>query len=271
MAPRSRRRIEWGSLIALPMGVGLMATGYALEGHRLGVLLQASAALVVFGGTLGAVLVSHPPRQAWLALRAARQAFSRRDVDLSVLGTDVVGMAMRVHRQGTRALESEVETVQDAFLRNGLMLVSDGSTGETVTRALRVEKLACDANEDAAARVWESAARYAPTLGALGTLMALVPAIDAGQEWHTLGHAAATGLVAASYGLGSAYLLFLPVAGRIREHSATAARGRELVTEALHAIGERTHPRLVAERIRPLAGNLPSFEDIETLARVVRH
>jgi len=261
-ARRARARLQSGSLAALPLGLGVLAAAQALDGGSVRALVSLPAAMVVFGGTVAAILVSYAPGQVARALRDAWRAFHGPQETPAALSGRLIGLAVRAHRHGPAALEAELAGVADPFLRSGLALAVDGVSAETLARVLTLEKLARAADEDEPARIWDAAAGYAPTLGILGAGLGLIHVL---QQLHTpggLGAGVATAFVATVYGVGSANLLFLPVAGRLREQATRAAHRRELIAEGLVAISERTSPRLVVERLRPLVPDTPTVEEV---------
>jgi chemotaxis protein MotA len=114
------------------------------------------------------------------------------------------------------------------------------------------ERRARDADDEAPARVFEAAAGYAPTLGILGAVLGLIQVMQHLSEPGALGAGIATAFVATIYGVGSANLLFLPIAGRMRERAETASRRRDLIAEALFSIHARMNPRMVAQKLKAL-------------------
>ncbi|HEY0876798.1 MAG TPA: flagellar motor protein [Vicinamibacterales bacterium] len=258
----SRRRFQWGSLAAVGAGILIVVAAQALDGGTFSALLQGPAALIVFGGTCAATLVSYSPSTVLDALRAAARTF-REDVDdLDELSAQLVGLSIRAHRRGLLDLESEVDTLQDPFLRNGLALAVDGVSSEMLREALNVERLAHEAREEVPARVFEAAAGYAPTLGILGAVLGLIRVMEHLATPAALGSGIAMAFVATVYGVGSANLLLLPMAARLRERSAAASRRRDLITETLIDVQQRINPRLVAQKARVFANTLPRVDEI---------
>lgn len=257
-----RRRFQWGSLAAIGVGILIVVAAQALDGGTFRALLQGPAALIVFGGTCAATLVSYSPSTVLDALRAAARTF-REDVDdLDALSAHLVALSIRAHRRGLLDLESEVDTLQDPFLRNGLALAVDGASSEMLREALDVERLAQESREDVPARVFEAAAGYAPTLGILGAVLGLIRVMEHLATPSALGSGIAMAFVATVYGVGSANLLLLPIAARLRERSAAASRRRDLITETLIDVQQRINPRLVAQKARVFANALPRIDEI---------
>jgi chemotaxis protein MotA len=257
-----RGRIQWGSAAAIAVGVAIVVVGQALDGGTFSALLQGPAALIVFGGTCAATLVSYSPATVREALRAAADTFRGSDDNLDELSAQLVALSIRAHRRGLLALEAEADAVEDPFLRNGLALAIDGVSSDTLRDALNVERLAQESREDVPARVFEAAAGYAPTLGILGAVLGLIRVMEHLATPAALGSGIAMAFVATVYGVGSANLVLLPIAARLRERAATASRRRDLVTEALIDVQQRINPRLVAQKARGFSSGLPRVDEI---------
>jgi chemotaxis protein MotA len=250
---RRKRVLDVASLLTLPLGVVIVLAAQWLEGGAPRALLQGPAALIIFGGTCAAVLVSYSPREVGRALRAVAATFERITDDTDVLMSRLVAIASRAHRKGLMSLETEIGDIDHRLLRDGLTLIVDGTSIEVLRDMVATERRAREADEEMPARVFEAAAGYAPTLGILGAVLGLIEVMHHLTEPAALGSGIAVAFVATVYGVGAANLLFLPLAGRIRERAAFAGRRRDLVAEALFAIHARTNPRLVAHKLKVLS------------------
>jgi len=262
--PTRRRRFQPASLLAIPAAMGVVLGTQLIDGGSLGALLQPTAALIVFGGTLAATLISYAPGAVFDASREALRSFAGRDEDLASLSSELVAMSVRAHRSGMLALETELDRVEDDFLRNGLALAVDGVEPALLRDMLTTEIRARETIDDEPARIFESAAGYAPTFGILGAVLGLIHVMQGLGTPGALGGGVAVAFVATVYGLGLANLLLLPLAGRLRERALAAGRRRELILEAVVALRGRMHPRLLAQTMRGLA---PSMTVAETASR----
>lgn len=266
MIGRAMRRggggVDLAGIALAPLGIALVAVAQAGDGVDVTTLLQGPAALVVFGGTLSAILTSFSLSEVCNAIKAAARSFEGADNDRQQVAASLVALAIRVHRRGLVAIEPDIETVADPYLRHGLTLAVDGTPIETLRELLALERHARYAEEESAARVFESAAGYAPTLGILGAVLGLIDVMKHLAEPAALGQGIAVAFVATVYGVGAANLLLLPIAGRIRARAAAQARRWELMTEGICAIQQRLHPRLVAHRLRAFARDMPRIDEI---------
>jgi chemotaxis protein MotA len=260
---RKRRiRFDIAAILLAPLGIGVVVLSQIVDGVALRSLLHGPAAAIVFGGTLGAVLISFTPGEILAACRAAARAYRAAEDDSNALAATIVALSLRAHRRGLMTLDDEVDTIEEPFLRDGLMLAVDGTPVEILRDMLTTERHAREADEDLPARVFEAAAGYAPTMGILGAVLGLVRVMEHLTAPGALGPGIAVAFISTVYGVAAANLLLLPVAGRLRERAAGADRRRELMSEGIYAIHEGLNPRLVAQRLRVFATTMPKIEDI---------
>jgi chemotaxis protein MotA len=250
---RKPRRFDLSSLLMLPLGVVVVLGAQLIEGGSPQSLMQGAAALIVFGGTMAAVFVSYSPREVLAAIRSVADTFRVPDTTTDKLTQRLVAIAGQAHRKGVMTLENDLPGIEDPFLANGLAMVIDGVAIEALRDLTITERRAREADDEAPARVFEAAAGYAPTLGILGAVLGLIQVMQHLSEPGALGSGIAVAFVATVYGVGSANLLFLPLAGRLRERALAASRQRDLIAEALFAIHERMNPRLVAQKLKALS------------------
>ena len=257
----------FGSLMAIPLAVGVVLAAHGLHGGTLRSLLDPAAALIVLGGTLAATLVTYSPLAVFGALRAIIAAFRAPESDTQALSRELVRLAIRAHRHGVVALDAELDRIRDPFLRNGLVMAIDGATPDALRDIMLAEKRAREADDELPARIVESAAGYAPTLGIIGAVLGLIQVLERLNTPGALGAGIAVAFVATFYGVGLANLVLLPVAGRLRERALQASHCRDLMLEALAGLQQRVNPRLLAQRMRAFVPELPGIEEIAARAR----
>jgi chemotaxis protein MotA len=252
VAARPARAYDTLSLIGLPLGVAMIVGGHVLEGGKLGSLLQGAAALIVFGGTLGAVLLSHPMpdvREAW---RSLRYVFVD-DLPSSSHLLDAIGrLAIKARKDGILSLEDELDSLADPFMRRGLRLAVDGTNPTALRNMLEAENDGREEYETAPARVYEAAGGYAPTVGILGAVLGLIHVMENLSDPGKLGAGIAVAFVATVYGVGSANLILLPIAAKLRGRALRRARRREVILEGVLAIQEGQNPRVIDQKLRGL-------------------
>jgi chemotaxis protein MotA len=252
-----KRRLDLTSALGVPLGLGFILIGQVLEGGALHSLLQTTAAVIVFGGTLGAVLVSSSladVKGAWRSLSSV--LYDEEVPEDEMIGT-MTRLATKARRDGIMSLDDEVDDIADPFMRRGLMLAVDGTNPSTLRTMLEAESASRDERDEAPARVFEAAGGYAPTIGILGAVLGLIHVMENLSDPNKLGSGIAVAFVATVYGVGSANLLFLPIAAKLRSKAARQAKRRELILEGILAIQEGLNPRLIDQKLRGLIGTDP--------------
>jgi len=248
----SRRRSDLISLAGVPIAIGVVLLAQALDGGSARSLWQPTAALIVFGGTFGAVLVSFSVQAVVGTMAAVVDAF-RGQIDAEPIVQRLVGYAIASRRSGVVALEVEIDRTSDEFLRNALMLVSDGTTPKITRQILDIENHSRRAVAEVPADVLETAAGYTPTLGILGAVLGLIRVMQNLGDPSKLGTGIAVAFVATVYGVGAANLVLLPLATKLRGRARDEALHREIVIEGMVALQEGLNPRLIEQQLRSFA------------------
>lgn len=249
-----KRRWDLTSVVGVPLGLGLVLIGQALEGGAFNSLLQTTAAVIVFGGTLGAVLLSCSLSDVKRAWRSLSSVFFEDEAPADELIGTITRLASKARRDGIMSLEDEVDHIGDPFMRRGLMLAVDGTNPSTLRAMLEAESFSRDEIDEAPAKVYEAAGGYAPTIGILGAVLGLIHVMENLSDPNKLGAGIAVAFVATVYGVGSANLLFLPIASKLRGKAGAHAKRRELILEGILAIQEGLNPRLIDQKLRGLLG-----------------
>jgi chemotaxis protein MotA len=252
-----KRRLDLAAVLGVPIGVGFVLLGQVLEGGKLHSVLQLTAAIIVFGGTLGATLVSFSPGDLRRAARSLRDVFYDLEPPIEDVIATLTRFATKARKDGIMSLEDDVERVADPFLRRGLGLAVDGTNPATLRAMLEAESQSRDEIDEVPARVYEAAGGYAPTVGILGAVLGLIHVMENLTDPSRLGAGIAVAFVATVYGVGSANLVFLPIAAKLRDRATRNAKRREVLLEGILAIQEGQNPRLIDQKLHGLLGTDP--------------
>ncbi len=238
------------SIAGLLLGLAAIIGGLMLEGGHPASLLQVTALLVVVGGTAGAVMLQSSAQQFSDAMRMARWVFKPPVHEPKKLIARVSGWSQIARRSGLLALETAIDASREPFERKGLQLLVDGAEPNVLREALELELNAFEARHRAAARVWEAAGGYAPTVGILGAVMGLIQVMENLTDPAKLGAGIAVAFVATIYGVGLANLVFLPIANKIKTLVAREVSLREMLIEGLVGIANGENPRSIEIRLQ---------------------
>ncbi len=237
------------SLIGLAVGLMAIIGGQILEGGHIASLLQPTAFLIVIGGTFGAVMLQSPLPVFVRGIRMGAWVFNPPILPQSELIAAVVRWGQTSRREGLLALERQMADVADPFARKGLQLLVDGVEPQNLREVLEVEIDNYEQQMKLAARVWESAGGYAPTIGILGAVMGLIHVMENLSDPTKLGGGIAVAFVATIYGVGSANLVFLPVAKKLLAHVQRLVTLREMMVDGLVGIANGDNPRIIESRL----------------------
>jgi len=237
------------SLVGIALAAVAIIGGQLLEGGSLGSLLQLAAFLIVMGGTIAAVMVQSPLQVFLDGARLGKWVVLPPSFDAEGAIRQIAEWAALARRDGMLALENQLPGIVDPFMRNGMQMLVDGFEPERIREALEVETVAWEERRRAAAKVWEAAGGYAPTIGILGAVLGLIHVMENLSDPAKLGGGIAVAFVATVYGVGTANLVFLPIANKLKMLIARQVRLREIIADGLLGIANGENPRVIEGRL----------------------
>lgn len=238
------------SLFGLLVAFSGIIGGQLLEGGAVSALLQTAAFFIVFGGTLGAVMLQTPAKIFVAGLKMGGWAFFTPKMDLQGLAYQLTAWSSLARKEGLLMLESQVKNIQDPFLVKGLQLLVDGNGAEKIREVLEVDVSVYEESCWQGARVWESAAGYSPTIGIMGAVLGLIHVMQSLGDPTKLGEGIAVAFIATIYGVGFANLVFLPIAGKLKMIVMQQLVMREMAIDGLVMIANLESPRFIENKLR---------------------
>ncbi len=248
-------RFDFATPLGVLLGLAGIIGGLIAERGEPADIGQATAALIVIGGTLGAVLVTTPGPAFTAAIRRFADLFVVRSPPAPATIERLVEFATKARKQGIVSLEADAERVPDAFFRKAMNLAVDGAPLQDLRRQMELEIAIEERRAESAARVYETAGGYSPTIGIIGAVMGLIQVMKQLDNLEEVGHGIAVAFVATIYGVGLANLLLLPAAGKIRARAGELAQYRELVLDGVTAIVEGLNPKLIRMKLEAYLDN----------------
>jgi chemotaxis protein MotA len=230
-----------GAILAI---TGIIA-GLLIEGGSLRQILQPTAALIVFGGTMGAVLLQFPLTTVGAAFRRMTHVFRAPRKENDTLVQQLVAFANKARRNGVVSLDADLASIQDPFLKQALMLAVDGTEPAELRKIMRVSLDSRTESDDRLPSVFESAGGFSPTIGILGAVLGLIQVMQHLDNIQEVGRGIAVAFVATIYGVGAANLFFLPFAGKMRIQLRDEHLRREMMLEGVISILEGMNPRML--------------------------
>ncbi|HLC41342.1 MAG TPA: flagellar motor protein [Methylomirabilota bacterium] len=252
--------MDFGTLLGVGVGLGAILASVLLEGGYLGSFLNLSAFVIIFGGTLGATTISVSLAEIKRLPELLKKTFKINQLQSpAVVIESIVALSQKARREGILSLQDELEkTIRDQYLANGLQLVIDGADETIVREVLRTEIERMRQRHRNGANTFQTMGGYAPTMGIIGTVMGLVHVMQGlGGSMEELGKGVALAFVATLYGILSANLIFLPIAGNLKAKSEEEVFLREVMLEGVLGIQAGQNPFILDQRLRAYFQNLP--------------
>ncbi len=253
--------MDKSSFMGVIVGLGGIMLGLLLEGGKLSQVIQPTAAIIVFGGTMGAVLLQYPMPVVASAFRRLVQVFLERKLDPQRTVQQLVVFANKARRHGMISLDADLTSLSDPFLKRALMLAVDGTEPQELRKMMQLEIDNQAEYEDNIPKVFESAGGFAPTIGIIGAVLGLIQVMQHLDNINEVGKGIAVAFVATVYGVGSANLFFLPSSGKLRLRIREEQIVREMTLEGVVSILEGMNPRMLESK---LIGFLPESPKAKT-------
>lgn len=247
--------MDKSSLIGIVLALGGILAGLLLEGGNLSQILQPTAAMIVLGGTLGAVMLQFPMPVVAQAMRRFGSVFVTPKQNPQETIRCLVDYAQKARRAGIVSLDAELPLITDPFLKKSLMLAVDGTEPEELRKIMELELDNQAEYEEQVPQVFESAGGFAPTIGIIGAVLGLIQVMQHLDKIDEVGRGIAVAFVATIYGVGSANLLYLPVAGKMKLRIREEQIIREMTLEGVASILEGMNPRMLEIKLLGFLGD----------------
>jgi chemotaxis protein MotA len=238
------------TILGLLVAFGSILGGNVLEGGHLSSLYVPVAALIVYGGTFGAVLVQNDMGVFMKAMKRVGWAFITPKVDLEGTANKIVEWSNIARKDGLLGLEGKIEEEDDEFTKIALQMVVDGTDANTIIGIMdiRIEMMEKDYKESM--KVWEALGGYAPTIGIIGAVLGLIHVMGNLSDPSALGGGIAVAFVATIYGLVGANILFLPPGNKMHAISELMILEKSIILDGLSAITDGDNPRNIETKLK---------------------
>ena len=242
--------MDKASVGGIALAVCGITAGLLLEGGNLGQVLQPTAAMIVLGGTIGAVMIQFPLPTVLAAFASLVRVFLERKRDGQAVIRELVGFAQKARKEGIVSLDKDLDRIDDPFLKKSLMLAIDGTEPQELRKMMELELQNREEQEEKIPMVFESAGGFAPTIGIIGAVLGLIQVMQHLDKMDEVGRGIAVAFVATIYGVGAANILLLPSAGKLKIRMREEQVAREMMLEGVVSILEGLNPRMVEIKLK---------------------
>jgi chemotaxis protein MotA len=241
--------VDLATILGIVLALVGILVGQAIEGGSVLQILQPTAAMIVFGGTLGATMIGFPMSVMKQAAADLLHVFKEVAVDPSGVIDEVLKLAHKARREGIISLEKDVEGVSDDFFKKAIMMAVDGTEPKELRQTMEIELQYMEERGEHSAKVFEAAGGFAPTIGIIGAVLGLIQVMQHLDNIDEVGKGIAVAFVATIYGVASANILFLPAAGKLKFKHRKEMIIKEMMLEGTLGILEGQNPRLIEVKL----------------------
>lgn len=238
------------TIVGLIFGIGAIIYGNIMEGGHTDSLMIFTAFFIVFGGTLGAVMVQTPLSVFILSLKRASWMIMPPTTDSKAMIEKIVEWSQLARKEGLLSLQEASEEETDPFSKSGLQMLADGNEPQAMRSVLEVELSMTEHKDMLAAKVFEGFGGYSPTVGIIGAVMGLIHVMNNLSDPAALGPGIAVAFVATIYGVGLANLIFLPMASKLKVIIGGQSQYKEMIIDGLVCIAEGENPRNIDNKLK---------------------
>lgn len=250
--------MDIATIVGIVLAIGAIIGGQALEGGHLSSIMQLTAFIIVMGGTIGACCVQNTLPVVIKAIGSLGLVFGGTQIDTKGTIKLILDLATVSRKQGLLALEGKLKDIKDPFFKKGVQLIVDGTDPKAVHEILEIEVEHHEETEVMAAKVWEAAGGYAPTVGILGAVLGLIHVMENLADPSKLGGGIAVAFVATVYGVASANLLFLPLGSKIKRKIKKRMETQHMILEGAIGVLSGLNPFVIEERLKAFVQDEPT-------------
>ncbi len=241
--------MDFGSTIGIVFGFALIIVAIQLGGG-VTFFIDIKSLMIVAGGTISATLIQFPLGRVFGVISVVRNAFTEKNINPNQTIEDLVGFAEKARREGILSLENSLEEVTDDFLKSGIRLAVDGVEPELIKDILNTELAFIEDRHKIGQNIFQAMGSFSPAFGMIGTLIGLVLMLQTMEDPSSIGPAMAVALLTTLYGAVAANVVFLPIAGKLKNRTAEEILVKEITIEGIMSIQSGDNPRIVRQKLQ---------------------
>ena len=226
-----------------------------LLGGNLSSFFNIPSVMIVFGGTIASTMITFPMSEVKKIPTLLKYALSKDKVDIQKNIDDIIRLANVARRDGLLALENVIDEMESPFMKNGIMMIMDGTDPEIIKTVLETEIYFMGERHGDGKKIFEAMASYAPAYGMIGTLIGLINMLVSLSDPDALGPAMAVALITTFYGVVLANMVFTPLANQLALRSKREQLQKEIVIEGILSIQDGENPRVIRDKLAAFISN----------------
>ncbi|QGP92847.1 Chemotaxis protein PomA [Neomoorella glycerini] len=250
------RRIDYMTVAGIIAGIGLMGGALVMGGNPK-LFLNVPSLMVTVGGSFAAVLINFSFQDVKNVFGTVKQAFTTDLMDPEELIELFGELARKARREGLLALEDDANRLDDPFFSKGIQMMVDAMEPEMIREILETDMAYMARRHEIGQGIFKTWGNLAPSFGLIGTLIGLVQMLAKLDKPETLGSSMALALITTFYGAIMAYMIFIPLAGKLGLRSEQEMMLHQMMLEGIISIQSGVNPRILEERLRSFLAPKP--------------
>lgn len=241
--------MDMSTLAGIIAGIAFIVVGILLDGS-LNSYYDLPSIMIVFGGTLAAIMISYPFNRLVNFTRIIKKLFFTIEEKPQSAISMIIELANIARKEGLLALEEAAYRIDDSFLQKGILLIVDGTDPELVRNILETELNFIEERHQEGQGIFETMASLSPAFGMIGTLIGLINMLRRLDDPSSLGPSMSVALVTTFYGSIMANLFFTPMAVKLKYKSSKEILLKEIMLEGMLSIQAGENPRIIEEKLK---------------------
>jgi chemotaxis protein MotA len=240
--------VDLATILGIITGISLIVWSIFLGGDAR-IFLNLPSAMITFGGAIAATLISFQFKEIIGVMSVVRKAFFSHKVYPSSVIDQILLLGKKARREGLLAIEKDVSFLEDPFLRSGMELVVDGTEPELIRNIMETELSYLVERHKKGIQIFNALGAYSPAFGMIGTLIGLIAMLTRLENPSQIGNGMAVAMITTFYGAFAANLIFLPIAGKLKNRSDEEVILKEMIIEGVLSIQLGEHPVTINRKL----------------------
>lgn len=241
--------MDIATIAGLVAGVFFLVVSILLGGS-LGSFADAPSVMIVIGGSASALLISYPMDKFLKSLTSVSLVFKNQIMNEGDVIRKIIELSNVARKEGLLALEEAASSIEDSFLKKGILLIVDGTDPELVRNILETELVFIEGRHKDTQGFWDKFGEMGPAWGMIGTLVGLVNMLQNLDDPSSIGPSMAVALLTTMYGSIMANFLFIPFSNKLKVRSSAEMLLKEVMIEGLLSIQAGENPRVIEEKLK---------------------
>jgi len=197
--------------------------------------------------------------------KVAKHVFMHKSQSIGELIPLVTGFAKKARQEGILSFESQLESIEDPFLVQGIQMAIDGMESSAIEDVMTTEIIYLEERHRLGSEIFTTMGGFAPAIGMLGTIIGLVQMLMQMEDPSQIGAPMAVALLTTFYGTMLANLVFIPVAGKLKTRSKQEILVKQMVLQGVLSIQSGDNHRVVEQKLKAfIAPKARSLADLES-------